>query len=195
MHHPGFEVDEIEPTGAGDIFGATFVAVWLSGVPATETAPTPLARLQWVIGARWRGRRLRRRSCASSRGDPSRQYASARPAWRVCSCLPTLTQAVPAEHVRREHEGPLCSRSGHPTLSVCPFKSRHREHFGPRDGSLLRAVVENATSRFGSSTRGFQILPMREREGMRRGTLVHAGVETLGLVAADLVIKARQTIG
>jgi len=36
---------------------------------------------------------------------------------------------------------------------------------------------------------------MREREGMRRGTLVHAGVETLGLVAADLVIKARQTIG
>ncbi len=34
---PAFPVEEIDPTGAGDIFGATFVAGWLAGVaPATN---------------------------------------------------------------------------------------------------------------------------------------------------------------
>lgn len=31
-HVPGFAVEEIDPTGAGDTFGATFVAGWLDGV-------------------------------------------------------------------------------------------------------------------------------------------------------------------
>ena len=30
---PGFPVDEIDPTGAGDCFGATFVSAWLRGWP------------------------------------------------------------------------------------------------------------------------------------------------------------------
>ena len=33
---PAFTVDEIDPTGAGDIFGATFVAGWLTDLPAAE---------------------------------------------------------------------------------------------------------------------------------------------------------------
>ena len=30
---PGFAVEEIDPTGAGDCFGATFVSCWLQGLP------------------------------------------------------------------------------------------------------------------------------------------------------------------
>jgi sugar/nucleoside kinase (ribokinase family) len=33
---PGFRVEEIDPTGAGDTFGATFVTFWLRGRPAPE---------------------------------------------------------------------------------------------------------------------------------------------------------------
>jgi tagatose kinase len=30
---PGFEVDELDPTGAGDCFGATFISCWLRSMP------------------------------------------------------------------------------------------------------------------------------------------------------------------
>lgn len=33
LHQPGFPVEEIDPTGAGDCFGATFVSCWLRGMP------------------------------------------------------------------------------------------------------------------------------------------------------------------
>lgn len=33
---PAFVVEEIDPTGAGDIFGATFVAGWLTGLPPAD---------------------------------------------------------------------------------------------------------------------------------------------------------------
>jgi hypothetical protein len=33
---PGFEVEEIDPTGAGDSFGATFVSCWLRGLPPAQ---------------------------------------------------------------------------------------------------------------------------------------------------------------
>jgi sugar/nucleoside kinase (ribokinase family) len=33
---PGFSVDEIDPTGAGDCFGATFVTFWLAGAAHAE---------------------------------------------------------------------------------------------------------------------------------------------------------------
>jgi hypothetical protein len=33
---PGFAVEEVDPTGAGDTFGATFLAGWLRGLPARE---------------------------------------------------------------------------------------------------------------------------------------------------------------
>lgn len=33
IDHPGFAVEEIDPTGAGDCFGATFVTCWLEGMP------------------------------------------------------------------------------------------------------------------------------------------------------------------
>ncbi|MGN7293028.1 tagatose kinase [Rhizobium sp. SAFR-030] len=32
ISHPGFEVTEVDPTGAGDSFGATFVTLWLAGM-------------------------------------------------------------------------------------------------------------------------------------------------------------------
>jgi sugar/nucleoside kinase (ribokinase family) len=34
-HHwqPGFAVEEVDPTGAGDCFGATFVSCWLRNIP------------------------------------------------------------------------------------------------------------------------------------------------------------------
>lgn len=33
---PAFAVEEVDPTGAGDTFGATFVTLWLRGVPPSE---------------------------------------------------------------------------------------------------------------------------------------------------------------
>ena len=35
-HAPAFEVDEVDPTGAGDCFGATFTSLWLRGVASQE---------------------------------------------------------------------------------------------------------------------------------------------------------------
>ncbi|WP_277905335.1 carbohydrate kinase family protein [Pararhodospirillum photometricum] len=36
FHHPAFAVQETDPTGAGDCFGATFVTAWLRGLPPEE---------------------------------------------------------------------------------------------------------------------------------------------------------------
>jgi tagatose kinase len=33
LTQPGFEVEELDPTGAGDCFGATFVSCWLRNMP------------------------------------------------------------------------------------------------------------------------------------------------------------------
>ncbi len=33
IHQPGFPVEEVDPTGAGDCFGASFVSAWLRGLP------------------------------------------------------------------------------------------------------------------------------------------------------------------
>lgn len=33
LAQPGFKVEEVDPTGAGDCFGATFVSCWLRGLP------------------------------------------------------------------------------------------------------------------------------------------------------------------
>jgi len=36
LFQPGFPAEELDPTGAGDIFGATFVTGWLTGLAAAE---------------------------------------------------------------------------------------------------------------------------------------------------------------
>jgi sugar/nucleoside kinase (ribokinase family) len=36
LHCPGLKVPEIDPTGAGDCFGATFVTCWLRGMPVED---------------------------------------------------------------------------------------------------------------------------------------------------------------
>ncbi len=36
LHQPALAVTEIDPTGAGDCFGATFVTLWLRGLPPAE---------------------------------------------------------------------------------------------------------------------------------------------------------------
>jgi sugar/nucleoside kinase (ribokinase family) len=36
LFQPAFAVTEVDPTGAGDIFGATFVAGWKRGLPPAE---------------------------------------------------------------------------------------------------------------------------------------------------------------
>lgn len=36
IDHSGFAVEEVDPTGAGDCFGATFVTMWLEGEPASR---------------------------------------------------------------------------------------------------------------------------------------------------------------
>ncbi len=36
LTHPGFKVTEVDPTGAGDCFGAAFTALWLRGTPAAD---------------------------------------------------------------------------------------------------------------------------------------------------------------
>jgi hypothetical protein len=46
IFQPGFPVDEIDPTGAGDIFGATFVTGWLNGL-----APAKNLRRACAAGA------------------------------------------------------------------------------------------------------------------------------------------------
>jgi tagatose kinase len=33
LTQPGFEVEEVDPTGAGDSFGATFISCWLRNMP------------------------------------------------------------------------------------------------------------------------------------------------------------------
>jgi hypothetical protein len=33
LTQPGFEVEELDPTGAGDCFGATFISCWLRKMP------------------------------------------------------------------------------------------------------------------------------------------------------------------
>lgn len=37
LFQQGFAANEVDPTGAGDIFGATFVANWLKGIPPQES--------------------------------------------------------------------------------------------------------------------------------------------------------------
>ncbi len=36
LTQPGFEVEEVDPTGAGDCFGATFVSCWLRDMPPAD---------------------------------------------------------------------------------------------------------------------------------------------------------------
>jgi len=36
LTQPGFTVEEVDPTGAGDCFGATFVSCWLRGMPQAQ---------------------------------------------------------------------------------------------------------------------------------------------------------------
>jgi sugar/nucleoside kinase (ribokinase family) len=36
LRQPGFKVEEVDPTGAGDCFGATFVSCWLRNMPAAR---------------------------------------------------------------------------------------------------------------------------------------------------------------
>jgi sugar/nucleoside kinase (ribokinase family) len=36
LHHPGFPVTEVDPTGAGDCFGAAFVTFWLRNLPPAQ---------------------------------------------------------------------------------------------------------------------------------------------------------------
>ena len=37
LAQPGFEVEEVDPTGAGDCFGATFVSFWLRDMPPAQS--------------------------------------------------------------------------------------------------------------------------------------------------------------
>jgi tagatose kinase len=37
LHQPAFAVTEVDPTGAGDCFGATFTALWLRGLPPAQS--------------------------------------------------------------------------------------------------------------------------------------------------------------
>ncbi|MEN3929468.1 sugar kinase [Microvirga sp. W0021] len=36
IHSPSFKVEELDPTGAGDCFGATYVTCWLRGMPVED---------------------------------------------------------------------------------------------------------------------------------------------------------------
>ena len=47
QHVPAYPVEEVDPTGAGDCFGATFVTCWLRGM-----APQDALRLAAASGAR-----------------------------------------------------------------------------------------------------------------------------------------------
>lgn len=44
LHQPAFAVEEVDPTGAGDCFGAVFVSCWLRGMP-------PAAALRYAAAA------------------------------------------------------------------------------------------------------------------------------------------------
>ena len=70
---PGYWVDEVDPTGAGDCFGATFVTCHLQGRTVVECLDyaNRHGRVQSPSGGRWRGPRPSRNStnCDAARGD------------------------------------------------------------------------------------------------------------------------------
>lgn len=49
---PAFAVEEVDPTGAGDCFGATFVTWWLRGSPPAEALRAATAAGALAVGAR-----------------------------------------------------------------------------------------------------------------------------------------------
>ena len=49
---PAFSVAEIDPTGAGDAFGATFVAGWLDGLAAADNLRRANAAGALAVGRR-----------------------------------------------------------------------------------------------------------------------------------------------
>jgi len=49
---PGFAVEEIDPTGAGDTFGAAFVTLWLRGLPPGEALTLANAAGALAVGRR-----------------------------------------------------------------------------------------------------------------------------------------------
>jgi sugar/nucleoside kinase (ribokinase family) len=49
---PAFAVEEVDPTGAGDTFGATFVTLWLRGVPPREALTLANAAGALAVGRR-----------------------------------------------------------------------------------------------------------------------------------------------
>lgn len=49
---PGFKVEEIDPTGAGDCFGATFTVHWLRGTPTREALTIASAAGAIAVGRR-----------------------------------------------------------------------------------------------------------------------------------------------
>lgn len=51
-HVPGIAVAEVDPTGAGDCFGATFVAAWLQGLPPSEALRLANAAGALAVGQR-----------------------------------------------------------------------------------------------------------------------------------------------
>ena len=58
LAQPGFAVEEIDPTGAGDCFGATFVSCWLRGMPPAKCLAYAAAAGAGGDAARADGRRL-----------------------------------------------------------------------------------------------------------------------------------------
>jgi sugar/nucleoside kinase (ribokinase family) len=49
---PGFAVEEVDPTGAGDTFGATFVTCWLRGLAGREALRRANAAGALAVGRR-----------------------------------------------------------------------------------------------------------------------------------------------
>ncbi len=51
IFEPGFAVEEIDPTGAGDAFGATFVTMWLRDLPLREALVCACAAGALAVGS------------------------------------------------------------------------------------------------------------------------------------------------
>ena len=188
LTQPGFEVEEVDPTGAGDCFGATFVSCWLRDMPPADCLA--YAAASGALGGHAAGtdggrrepggtRRLSAaRSSKSLRDEPPAAVPGQRASDRrragvtsVCSAHPMVIEAAlvhGGQHGRRVLIEATCNRSTrraanrHDARRISASLSRR----SPRGSASIRRGSSSAATISGP-IRG-SICPAEEAMAARR---------------------------